>query len=342
MTKKDIDKVVWNFWDGTTKTTNGIITTHKYSQSWAYGVKASIYTKDWQVIDNFITEKIIDSETNKKYWAYIKANPLKQNIWKKVNFTIIPDWFTKEDVEKIIWDFWDGTKTSTNWFKNIHTYYKEWKKNVVVNIILKNKDMLKVSLTEVIFWQNICLNKNNNLKCDMDKDGIPDMCDDDIDGDWIKNFIWLIKFENKDCSINTKNIDKSRLQGEQTLAKNGWDIDNCPFNKNPDQIDLNGNGIGDICENNQKDTDNDGIIDYKDACPNIPENINGVEDKDGCPEIWDINNEFSLKVDNCNTCPCHFADYWTPFIGWLNLKALLVNPYNPSIIYKISEPKTVK
>jgi len=43
-------------------------------------VKATIYTKKGQVIDNFITEKIVDSETNKKYGAYIKANPLKQNI----------------------------------------------------------------------------------------------------------------------------------------------------------------------------------------------------------------------------------------------------------------------
>jgi hypothetical protein len=29
----------------------------------------------------------------------------------------------------------------------------------------------------------------NNYKCDQDQDGIPDICDDDIDGDGIKNLI---------------------------------------------------------------------------------------------------------------------------------------------------------
>ena len=33
-----------------------------------------------------------------------------------------------------------------------------------------------------------------------------------------------------------------------------------------------------------KDTDEDGIVDKEDACPEEPEDFDGVEDEDGCPE----------------------------------------------------------
>ena len=33
------------------------------------------------------------------------------------------------------------------------------------------------------------------------------------------------------------------------------------------------------------DSDNDGIIDQNDQCPNEPENFNGFQDSDGCPDI---------------------------------------------------------
>jgi hypothetical protein len=41
----------------------------------------------------------------------------------------------------------------------------------------------------------------------MDDDKIPDICDDDIDGDGVKNLIGIIKFENADCSMGENNID---------------------------------------------------------------------------------------------------------------------------------------
>ncbi len=37
----------------------------------------------------------------------------------------------------------------------------------------------------------------------------------------------------------------------------------------------------------KKDTDRDGINDYLDRCPNLPEDKNGIADQDGCPESGD-------------------------------------------------------
>ncbi|MFK8011287.1 MAG: thrombospondin type 3 repeat-containing protein [Marinicellaceae bacterium] len=49
------------------------------------------------------------------------------------------------------------------------------------------------------------------------------------------------------------------------------ELDNCPNQPNPNQLDTNANGIGDACEKptTVNDQDNDGIMDAKDNCPSI-------------------------------------------------------------------------
>jgi hypothetical protein len=78
----------------------------------------------------------------------------------------------------------------------------------------------------------------------MDRDGIPDICDDDIDGDWLPNLIWLISFELDDCSITSKNINKEILLLHNDICS----LDNCPFHVNPDQMDINNNWRWDVCD----------------------------------------------------------------------------------------------
>jgi hypothetical protein len=76
-----------------------------------------------------------------------------------------------------------------------------------------------------------CPNTYNPNQKDTDKDGIGDVCDDDIDEDNIKNPIGIVD--------DNGNID---------IAKRNKDIDNCLFIINTDQQDENQNMIGDACE----------------------------------------------------------------------------------------------
>ncbi|NJW52095.1 thrombospondin type 3 repeat-containing protein [Salinimicrobium oceani] len=72
--------------------------------------------------------------------------------------------------------------------------------------------------------------------------------------------------------------------------------DNCMSTPNPDQADVNENGVGDVCE----DDDEDGIINYEDNCPDTPEGA--VVDVFGCEVFSLAADNFSLSVQevSCN------------------------------------------
>jgi hypothetical protein len=61
-------------------------------------------------------------------------------------------------------------------------------------------------------------------------------------------------------------------------------IDNCPSVNNPDQVDTNNDGVGDVC-----DADEDGVRDDLDNCPLIPnpgqESTNGGPRGDACFQL---------------------------------------------------------
>ena len=77
-----------------------------------------------------------------------------------------------------------------------------------------------------------CPNTYNPTQKDTDKDTIGDVCDNDIDGDGIKNPIGI--------------VDE---QGKIDIAKRTTNTDNCLFVINTGQLDNNQNSIGDACEN---------------------------------------------------------------------------------------------
>jgi hypothetical protein len=113
---------------------------------------------------------------------------------------------------------------------------------------------------------NDCDNEIDEGFPDADGDGVADCAgDDDIDGDGVLNH-----------------------------------LDNCPAVPNGEQVDLDGDGVGDLCD---PDADGDSIPDGQDNCLGLANTLQGDVDGDGQGDACDDDIDGDGEANEADNCP---------------------------------------
>ena len=121
--------------------------------------------------------------------------------------------------------------------------------------------------------------------------------------------------------------------------------DNCPSISNPDQSDIDNDGLGDSCDDiNDIDGDNDGIPDDEDNCPMVPNPDQADDDNDGignaCQDNPNPTPLYPCENGMAGPYPCDGYD----LMGYLPVSVLANNMGNPegSDIWGWTDPSTGK
>ena len=316
----NIETTERDFWDLTKQENKNLTENHRYSAAGQYSLIHKTKLKNGESLISTASIGLTDAQKSEPlainlYFLSLNEKTLKLRLQPLSSSHISKTTLQFSPLESISKDniltgetiYYQLAKEGT---LNIKSKYQVW------SITLTSENIMSSSHSSL---NNITLDEKNmyaGLKCDLDKQGVPDKYDIDIDGDGIPNLLGLIQYEKPDCSlIPGENVNHNIYQQHFWVCS----LDNCPFVYNKDQADLNNNGIWDACEN-QAPKCWDGKIDDGETCLSCPEDVGECTSICGnwkaepgetcrnCPQDI-ISCDLSCwngKIDpgeNCKTCP---------------------------------------
>lgn len=132
-----------------------------------------------------------------------------------------------------------------------------------------------------------CPGAANTDQADMDGDGEGDVCDLDRDGDQVDNAEDAFP-DDPDESVDTD---------ADGVGDGG---DNCPAAANTDQLNLDGDALGDACD---PDADGDGFENANDNCPLVATPSQADADGDGAGDACDDDADGDTVLNLVDNCP---------------------------------------
>jgi hypothetical protein len=141
---------------------------------------------------------------------------------------------------------------------------------------------------------------------DWDEDGLGDACDDDIDDDGTLNFEDLCPYGeiSQGPDVCAGDIDDDGVADFDVNGETITLMDNCRATANENQADMDGDGIGDVCD---IDLDGDDVSNYEDNCYRCAHDADSLWD---CDEFTDTSNPDQDDFDRDGVgadCDDHFC-----------------------------------